>query len=203
MNNSMMKYFFLLVFLLCSAGTFSQKVALKNNLAYDALKTPNISLEFSMGRKWTLDTQVGINFFFYTRNATSSRYKAKKFSHWLVQPELRYWTCDVFNGWFFGLHTHGGQMNVGGVNIPFILQNHSKKMKDYRYEGYFYGGGISTGYHWILSNRFSVETSLGLGYARVKYDRFKCTSCGKKAGKGKADYLGPTKLAVSIIYIIK
>lgn len=63
MNNSMMKPFFLLVFLLCSAGAFSQKVALKNNLAYDALKTPNLSLEFSMGRKWTLDTQVGMNFF--------------------------------------------------------------------------------------------------------------------------------------------
>ena len=57
MNNSMMKPFFLLVFLLCSAGAFSQKVALKNNLAYDALKTPNLSLEFSMGRKWTLDTK--------------------------------------------------------------------------------------------------------------------------------------------------
>ena len=85
MNNSMMKPFFLLVFLLCSAGAFSQKVALKNNLAYDALKTPNLSLEFSMGRKWTLDTQVGMNFFFYTRDATSSRYKAKKFSHWLVR----------------------------------------------------------------------------------------------------------------------
>lgn len=64
MNNSMMKQFFLLVFLLCSAGAFSQKVALKNNLAYDALKTPNLSLEFSMGRKWTFDTQVGMNFFF-------------------------------------------------------------------------------------------------------------------------------------------
>ena len=48
MNNSMMKPFFLLVFLLCSAGAFSQKVALKNNLAYDALKTPNLSLEFSI-----------------------------------------------------------------------------------------------------------------------------------------------------------
>ncbi len=44
MNNSMMKPFFLLVFLLCSAGAFSQKVALKNNLAYDALKTPNLAL---------------------------------------------------------------------------------------------------------------------------------------------------------------
>ena len=35
-----MKYFFLLVFLCCSVEGFSQKVALKNNLAYDALKTP-------------------------------------------------------------------------------------------------------------------------------------------------------------------
>ena len=50
---------------------------------------------------------------------------------------------------------------------------------------------------------FLTTLSLGLGYARVKYDRFRCTSCGKKDSKGKADYLGPTKLAVSIIYIIK
>lgn len=50
-NNSLMKPFFLLVFLLCSAGAFSQKVALKNNLTYDTLKTTNLSLEFSMRRK--------------------------------------------------------------------------------------------------------------------------------------------------------
>lgn len=81
-----MKYFFLLVFLCCSVEGFSQKVALKNNLAYDALKTPNLSLELSIGRKWTLDTQVGMNFFFYTQDATSSHYRTKKISHWLVQP---------------------------------------------------------------------------------------------------------------------
>ena len=54
-----MKYFFLLVFLCCSVEAFLRNVALKNNLAYDALKTPNLSLELSIGRKWTLDTQVG------------------------------------------------------------------------------------------------------------------------------------------------
>ena len=80
MNNSMMKLIFLLVFLLCSVGASSQKVAIKNNLAYDALKTPNLSLEFSMGRKWTLDTQVGMNFFFYTKNATTTCFKTKKIS---------------------------------------------------------------------------------------------------------------------------
>ena len=68
-----MKQFFFLVFLLCSASAFSQKIALKNNLAYDALKAPDLSLEFALGRKWTFDTQVGMNFFFYTKDATSSR----------------------------------------------------------------------------------------------------------------------------------
>ncbi len=203
MNNSMMKQFFFLVFLLCSTGAFSQKVALKNNLAYDALKTPNLSLEFSMGRKWTLDTQVGMNFFFYTQDATSSRYKTKKFSHWLVQPELRYWTCDVFNGWFFGLHAHGGQMNIGGIDVPFVLQKGDGKMKEHRYEGYFWGGGLSAGYQWVLSNRFNIEASLGIGYVHTRYDKYKCTTCGQKQGKGDADYIGPTRAAISIIYMLK
>ena len=63
----MMKPFFLLVFLLCSAGAFSQKVVLEEQSGLRCLETPNLSLEFSMGRKWTLDTQVGMNFLFATR----------------------------------------------------------------------------------------------------------------------------------------
>ena len=172
-------------------------------MAYDALKTPNLSLEFSMGRKWTLDTQVGMNFFFYTQDATSSRYKTKKASHWLVQPELRYWTCDVFNGWFFGLHAHGGQMNIGGIDVPFVLQKGDGKMKEHRYEGYFWGGGLSAGYQWVFSNRFNIEASLGIGYVHTRYDKYKCTTCGKKEGKGDADYIGPTRAAISIIYMLK
>lgn len=198
-----MKRTIFLFFLFFCTHSFAQKVAIKNNLAYDALKTPNLSLEFSMGRKWTLDTQVGMNFFFYTQDATSSRYKIKKASHWLVQPELRYWTCDVFNGWFFGLHAHGGQMNIGGIDVPFVLQKGDGKMKEHRYEGYFWGGGLSAGYQWVVSNRFNIEASLGIGYVHTRYDKYKCTTCGKKEGKGDADYIGPTRAAISIIYMLK
>lgn len=40
------------------------KGCVENNLAYDALLTPNLSVEFSLGKKWTLDAQVGMNFSF-------------------------------------------------------------------------------------------------------------------------------------------
>ena len=79
-------------FLLFSLQSFSQKVVLKNNLVYDALLTPNLSVELSLGKKWTLDTQVGMNFFFYESYATAGGYKTRKWSHWLGQPEIRYWT---------------------------------------------------------------------------------------------------------------
>ena len=75
-------------FLLFSLPVFSQRVAIKNNLVYDALLTPNLSLEFSLGEKWTLDTQVGMNFFFYENDPTADGYKTRKWSHWLVQPEI-------------------------------------------------------------------------------------------------------------------
>ena len=65
-------------FLLFSLQAFSQKIALKNNLAYDALLTPNLSVELSLGKKWTLDTQVGMNFFFYESDATAGGYKTRK-----------------------------------------------------------------------------------------------------------------------------
>ena len=102
-------------FLLFSLQSFSQKVVLKNNLVYDALLTPNLSVEFSLGKKWTLDTQIGMNFFFYENDATANGYKTKKWSHWLVQPEIRYWICETFNGWFLGLHAHGGQIRLPGI----------------------------------------------------------------------------------------
>ena len=198
-----MKPFFLLVFLLCSAGAFSQKVALKNNLTYDTLKTTNLSLEFSMRRKWTLDTQVGMNFFFLYEGRHLFPVQEKKLSHWLVRPELRYWTYAVFNDWFFGLHTHGGQMNIGDIDVPFVLQKGDGNMKDHRYEGYFWGGGLSAGYQWVISNRLNIEASLGIGYVHARYDKYRCTTCGQKLDKGDADYIGPIKTAISIIYMLK
>ena len=186
--------FFLVILVLTVSlpGILAQKAAIKNNLLYDATATPNLALEMALSRKTTLELGAGLNWFDFSDN--------RKFKHLLVQPELRWWTCDVFNGHFFGIHAHGAQFNVGGWDIPV---GRLDTFKDNRYEGYLYGGGISYGYQWILSPRWNFEASIGGGYARIHYDKYPCTNCGSKIEEGKYNYWGVTKAALSLIYIIK
>lgn len=58
----------------------AQRVALKNNLAYDAILTPNLSLEFAMGNKFTFDTQVGWNAFLFNLDADKPNYSETKWA---------------------------------------------------------------------------------------------------------------------------
>lgn len=172
--------------------TSSQTTGIKTNIPYWGTLTPNLGIEVALGKKTTFEVAGGFNPF------TLSDYKYLK--HWLIYTEFRYWTCEKFNGHFFGLHGLGGQYNVGGWDIPFW---HLKKLKDTRYQGYAYGTGISYGYQWILNNRWNLEFTLGGGYARFHYEKFPCVKCGTSQGTGEKNYLGPTKGALSIIYIIK
>lgn len=181
-----------LVLLVSITTSYAQKVAIKNNLLYDVTATPNLALEFGLGKKTTFELGAGLNWFTFSNN--------KKFKHLLVQPELRWWTCDVFNGHFFGLHAHGAQFNVGGWDIPI---GRLDVFKDSRYQGHLYGGGISYGYQWVLSPRWNFELSAGAGYARIHYDEYPCTDCGTKLNEGTYDYWGVTKGAVSLIYFFK
>ena len=119
----------------------------------------------------------------------------RQIKHWLVQPELRYWLCERFNGSFFGLHGHYGEMNVSNLNI--FGMGHD------RYDGNLYGTGISYGYQWIISKRWSMEATIGVGYARLEYDKYARGDGGEKLGHNTRNYFGPTKIGLSFIYVIK
>lgn len=170
----------------------SQEVGVKTNLAYWGTTTPNLGLEFGLGKKSTLEIAGGLNVFEFSDN--------KSFKHWLIQPEYRWWFCETFNGHFLGLHAHGAQSNAGGLDIPV---GRLDVFKDKRYEGYLYGGGISYGYQWVLSNRWNFEFNIGAGYARIHYDEYPCTNCGTKLDEGNYNYWGITKVGLSFIYFLK
>lgn len=185
---------FLLVFATCAFSqvqsgtkTYLPKFALKTNTLYWATTTPNLGFEVGLAPKMTLDVSGNYNPFKFSDN--------RQLKHWLVQPELRYWLCERFNGSFFGLHGHYGEVNVSNLDIF--------GMGDYRYDGKVYGAGISYGYQWILNNRWSMEATIGVGYARLDYDKYECGNCGKKLDHNTKNYFGPTKVGLSIIYVIK
>ncbi len=177
----------LVVTLATITTTYSQKVGMKSNLLYDVTTTFNLGLEFGLGRKSTLDISGNYNPWKF------GKYQLK---HWLLQPEVRYWFCERFNGHFLGIHGHYAEYNVGG-----LFFNHH--MRHNRYQGHLYGGGISYGYQWILNDRWNLEAIIGIGYARLSHDNYPCTSCGEKIKSEHRNYWGPTKAGLTIVYIIK
>lgn len=190
----------LLVLLMAiTTTTASAQLAIKTNLLYDATTTPNIGIEVGLGKRHT--AQI-----FYGLNPWSFKGGDSKAKHWLLMPEYRWWTCTVFNGWFFGVHAMGGEFNAGNVNLPipgafFKGDNLQKELKDYRYEGKYLGGGLTAGYQWILSKHWNIEAELGVGYDHIWYDKYPCAECGTRLEKAETNYIGLTKLGLSILYI--
>lgn len=175
----------------------AQKVAVKTNLLYGAYTyTPNLSLEVGLGKRSTLDIGGGYN----PWNLKGSPENNKKLVHWLGQIEYRYWLCSKFSGHFFGIHALGTQYNIAGHELPLIFGSGSKK---YRYEGWGVGAGLSYGYSFYLGKRWSLEAQIGIGYARLHYDKYDGLKCGSKHGAESRNYFGPTKAGISLIYIIK
>ncbi len=172
----------------------SQDIAVKTNLLYGAgTLTPNLGVEWGIGKKETLDLSAGYN----PWNLNGSYQNNRKLVHLLIEPELRYWTCQRFNGHFFGIHGLYSRYNIGGYDIPGLFD------ADYRYQGDAIGGGLSYGYHWALSKHWGMEFNIGLGAVWMTYDKYDCPKCGDKVGKFHNTYLGPTKAGISLIYIIK
>lgn len=187
-----MKKIPLVLFLL--AGLFlsahAQKTMLKTNIPYWLTASPNLGAEFAVADNVSIELSAGFNPFKFGSD--------KQLKHWVIWPEARYWLNETYNGHFFGFHGVGGQFDMGGVDIPiWKLEN----LKDRRYDGSAIGFGISYGYQWILSSRWGLEATLGIGYARFDYDIYSVED-GSKIGENKKDYFGPSKGAISITYVI-
>ena len=106
----MKKVLFLFLLLAGMTNVYGQKFAVKSNLLYDATATINLGVEVGLSKKWSLDLSGNYNGWMLGDEA--------RFKHWLVQPEFRYWTCERFNGTFWGLHLHGGEFSVAGIHLP-------------------------------------------------------------------------------------
>lgn len=175
--------------------------AVKSNLLYDATTTPNLGAEYAVGFRNTVNLVYGLNPWSFDHG--QDRKMAK---HWTLMPEYRWWTCSAFNGHFFGIHAMGGEFNAANVNLPipggfFSGENLRSGVRDHRYQGKYLGAGVTYGYQYSIARHLNLEAEIGVGYDHVWYDKFACGECGSRLAKGGTNYVGVTKLGLSLLYI--
>ena len=114
MKKNKLKLYAIMIFVLLCTEVHCQKVAIKSNLLYDVTATVNAGIEVGLAPKWTFDLSANYNGWTFSHE--------RKWKHWLLQPEGRYWFCDRFAGHFVGVHALGGQYNIGNLNnhISFL-----------------------------------------------------------------------------------
>lgn len=176
--------------------------AIKTNLFYDAVVwTLNLGGEVSLAPDWTVDLSFNCNAWTVGR---------RKWKHWLIQPEARWWfggpkppAGRAFGGHFLPFHIYGGQFNFGNMrnNVRFLGTDWSRLTNE-RFQGWMFGFGVGYGYSFLLGRHWSLEAEIGIGYAYTRYDAFPCADCGNKIEEDAVHhYVGPTKLAINLIYV--
>ena len=175
-------------------GMQAQHVGIKTNLIPDIAFSPNLGLEVGLSRHCTLDISGELNIW---------PINGHKWKHWMVQPEIRIWWCERFQGSFWGIHAIGGQYNFGNIPIDFkFLGSDFSNLKEKRYQGWAAGAGVGYGYSWIFGKHWNMEFEIGVGWMYTRYDAFPCTDCGTKLEEDRPhNYFGPTKLALSLEYL--
>jgi len=164
--------------------------ALNTNLLYDATTSTNLGMEIKTGKRVTFKLP-------FTYNPWELKWKGvdRRLQFVMVQPELRLWLCESFYGSFFGLHAHGAYYN----NVSAVGTNY---MRNYRFQGYLYGGGLSYGHQFYLSPRWNLEISVGGGYVYLDYDQYQLNDDPAKP-RQKEHHWWPTQAGITLVYIIK
>lgn len=163
-----------LVLLIMGSKLQAQDMALKTNLLYDATTTINLGYEVALGRKTTLDIWVNYNPWVLGHKwvglrdeqrlevpGPSASERESKMKHLLIQPEVRWWLCEKFNGHFFGFHLHGGVFNVGALTMPFGWGRYEDASGDYL--------GLSTEGMTSVKNPDRIVNGIGYASSQTPY----------------------------------
>ena len=172
----------------------AQQVSVKTNLLYDVTATINAGAEITVAPHWSIDLSGNYNAWSFSQG--------RRWKHWFLQPEGRYWLCDATAGHFFALNAIGGKYNVGHLSFARdILGYNFSALKDHRYQGWMAGAGIGYGYSWILGKHWNIEAEIAVGWIHTEYDIFECKGCGRKVGRGHKNLVTPTKAAINLVYV--
>lgn len=198
--------------LLPVAAGAQNRVAVKTNLLHDATASANLGLEVGITQHWSVELAGSY------RNWDAYDITL---NHLIVRPELKYWFCERFNGWFASAYAMGG-MNIDAGHLWWDFSQYYHKFPNFRKylmaDGKFLSAGVGIGYDWILGRHWNLEAELGLGYMYLRCTEYllpQDENGNYYVSKGDVtegatpiydhrstfDFVGPTHLALSVVYL--
>ena len=194
---------------------FRPLLAVKTNLLFDALMTPNIEVEVPFGalRQWSVMAETWFAWWLFDKNskASSNPYRLlgvpysresdrgyrNAYELWMIGGELRRWFSKcwgdqpLMTGAFAGVYAAGGKYDI--------------EWKGVGDQGEFFSTGFSGGYSWLLGKRLNLELSASVGVLwgpqRHYRGEFDDTHLIWKENRNFF-YFGPTKLKLSIVWLL-
>ena len=164
--------------------------AVKTNLLFDAALMPNIELEVPIGKRWSLNGE----YMFPWWLINDDRYCLQVLMGGL---EVRYWPGrrsgrDVLTGHFLGLYAGGGKYDL--------------QWDKNGYQGeFFIAAGVSYGYAHSIARNLRLEYNIGIGMLRTDYRHYHSRDNHQTLlwqENGEYTWLGPTKLKISLVWLI-
>lgn len=169
----------------------TSRFALKTNLLYDAALVPNLGLEFSFDKHWSVSAD-----WMY---AWWSKESSHRYWRWYGgNAEVRYWFgSNVSNRKFTGHHL--------GTFVGMLTYDVEFGGKGYQGAKWNYMAGVSYGYSLPIAKRLNLDFNLGLGYLWGNYYEY---DYNEDAGlyfwqqTKKRKWFGPTRLECSLVWLL-
>lgn len=131
---------------LLSLNAHAQRVTISTDPIKLVTASPNIGLDVSINAHWTVGCEVSSNFLDHI-------YSSLKLTHVAISPEVKYWFRRPSYSHYIGLNS--------------LYTIYDVSFGEHRYKGRMAALGVTYGYGFILSRRWSFVPTIGVGYGYV------------------------------------
>ena len=182
-------YFIALPEITLPADSNNFYMAIKTNMLYDALITPNIGVEFYLGKRWSV---AGNWMYAWWKSDPKSWYHRTyggdlEFRKYFGSKSLE----KPLQGWHVGLY---GQI----VTYDFEWGG-----RGYLGDRWTYGGGVAFGYSTPIAKRLNLDFNLGIGYLEGEYKEYlPIDNCYVWQVTKQRHWFGPTKAEIALVWLI-
>ena len=176
-------------------------IALKTNLLYDAVLVPNIGIEISLGKRWTVAAD-----WFYTWFKSDKRHRYwQGYGGYLTVRKYfggnKHQTSDIRHQ--TSLPFTGHHIGVYGSMLTYDVEWGGR---GYQATKFGFGGGVEYGYSKRIGRRLCLDFTLGVGFQDGEYKEYLPTDDGTNhyvwQSTHKRHWWGPTKAEITLKWLI-